>query len=129
MDDETKNKLDALGAKIDGFEVKVDGLEVKVDGLEVKVDGLEVKVDGLEVKVDGLKSWLMQRLDDMAASLEEGYRDTQTELLKAIYTMGETVQSRVDTQEIVVASLQKRQALLEARLLEIEKRLHLPPDK
>ena len=89
-------------------------------------DETRTRLDGLETKIDGLKSWLMQRLDDMAATLEENYRDTQTELLKAMYTMGETIQSRVNAQEAVISSLQQRQALMEARLLEVEKRLNLP---
>jgi len=80
----------------------------------------------LETKIDGVQTRLMQRLDEMAASLEEGYRDTQTELLRAIYTLGQTIQARIGAQEALITSLQQRQALIETRLLEIEKRLNLP---
>ena len=78
-------------------------------------------------KIDAAKTSMFQRLDEMAATLEEGYRDTQTEVLKAVYSMGERLQLRGDGQEAILAGIQKRQALVEARLLEIEKRLHLPP--
>ena len=78
-------------------------------------------------KIDAAKASMFQRLDEMAATLEEGYRDTQTEVLKAVYSMGQRLEARGDAQEAVIAGLQKRQALVEARLLEIEKRLHLPP--
>ncbi|SPF53333.1 hypothetical protein SBA4_5580003 [Candidatus Sulfopaludibacter sp. SbA4] len=97
------------------------------DESRTRLDALDAKVDALDAKIDGVQIRLMQRLDEMAASLEEGYRDTQTELLKAIYTLGQTIQARVDTQEAAITGLQRRQALLEARLLEIEKRLNLPP--
>jgi hypothetical protein len=78
-------------------------------------------------KIDAAKASMFQRLDEMAATLEEGYRDTQTEVLKAVYSMGERLQMRGDAQEAIITGLQKRQASVEARLLEIEKRLHLPP--
>jgi spore coat protein CotH len=78
-------------------------------------------------KIDAAKTSMFQRLDEMAATLEEAYRDTQTEVLKAVYSMGERLESRVGAQEAIIASLQQRQASVEARLLQIEKRLHLPP--
>jgi hypothetical protein len=78
-------------------------------------------------KIDAAQVSTFQRMDEMAATLEEGYRDTQTEVLKAVYSMGARVEARVGAQEALVSSIQQRQALVEARLLEIEKRLHLPP--
>jgi hypothetical protein len=78
-------------------------------------------------RIDAAKASMFQRMDEMAATLEEGYRDTQTEVLKAVYSMGQRLEARGDAQEAVIAGIQKRQALVEARLLEIEMRLHLPP--
>ena len=85
------------------------------------------RLDALDAKIDSMQVALIQRLDEIAAALEEGYRNMKTELLKAFYTMGQTIQARMDTQETAITGLQRRQALLEARLLEIEKRLNLPP--
>jgi hypothetical protein len=87
----------------------------------------ETRLDALDAKIDSMQVALIQRLDEIAAALEEGYRNMKTELLKAFYTMGQTIQARMDTQETAITGLQRRQALLEARLLEIEKRLNLPP--
>ena len=78
-------------------------------------------------RIDAARASMFQRMDEMAATLEEGYRDTQTEVLKAVYSMGTRLEARVGVQEVIVTGIQQRQALVEARLLEIEKRLHLPP--
>ena len=83
--------------------------------------------DRFDAALAGVQARLMKRLDEMAASLDEGYRDTQTEVLKAVYSMGERLQARGDAHEAIVTSLQQRQSSPEARLLEIEKRLNLPP--
>ena len=78
-------------------------------------------------KLDAAKTAMFQRMDEMAATLEKGYRDTQTEVLKAIYSMGVRLETRAGAQEAAITSIQQRQASVEARLLEIEKRLHMPP--
>jgi hypothetical protein len=70
---------------------------------------------------------MFQRLDDVAATLEKSYRGTRTEVLNAIYSMGVRLEARAGAQEAVITSIQQRQASIEARLLEIERRLHMPP--
>jgi uncharacterized coiled-coil protein SlyX len=48
-------------------------------------------------------------------------------VLKAVYSMGVRLETRAGAQEAVITSIQQRQASVEARLLEIEMRLHMPP--
>jgi len=59
--------------------------------------------------------------------LVEAFRDVQTEILTAFYGFTETIQNRFKEQDQTEASLKRRMTTLESRLLEIEKRLNLPP--
>jgi hypothetical protein len=68
--------------------------------------------------------------DDLVAlkdELVEAFRDGQTEILTAFYGFTETIQNRFKEQDQTEASLKRRLTTLESRLLEIEKRLNLPP--
>ena len=68
--------------------------------------------------------------DDLVAlkdELVEAFRDGQTEILTAFYGFTETIQNRFKEQDQTEASLKRRMTTLESRLLEIEKRLNLPP--
>ena len=67
---------------------------------------------------------------DLAAledRLTEVMRDVQTEMLRAFYGFMETVQTRFKAQDDAEAGLKKRLGILEERLLEVEKRLNMPP--
>jgi hypothetical protein len=55
------------------------------------------------------------------------FRDSQTEILTAFYGFPETIQNRLKEGDQTEASLKRRLTTLESRLLEIEKRLNLPP--
>jgi hypothetical protein len=59
--------------------------------------------------------------------LTEVIRDVQTELLKSFYGFMETVQARFKSQDDTETGLKKRLTILEERLLEVEKRLNMPP--
>jgi hypothetical protein len=59
--------------------------------------------------------------------LVETFRDGQTEILTAFYGFTETIQNRFKENDQTEASLKRRLTTLESRLLEIEKRLNLPP--
>ena len=68
--------------------------------------------------------------DDIKAvesRLTEVMRDMQTELLSAFYGFMQTVQDRFKEQDGTESSIKTRMTTLESRLLEIEKRLNLPP--
>ena len=59
--------------------------------------------------------------------LTETFRDIQTELLKAFYAFAETNQNRLTENERVTAALRERMSMLESRLIQVEKRLNIPP--
>jgi hypothetical protein len=59
--------------------------------------------------------------------LVEVFLDGQTEILTAFYGFTETIQNRFKEEDQTEASLKRRLTTLESRILEIEKRLNLPP--
>ena len=63
----------------------------------------------------------------MEERLVEAIRDNQTEILKAFYGFTQTVQQRFSESENTEGSLRKRMTILESRLLEVERRLNMPP--
>ena len=66
-------------------------------------------------------------LAELEARLIEAIRDTQTETLKAFYGFVESVQTRFRAQDDTEAGLKKRLTVVEERLLEVEKKLLMPP--
>ena len=77
-------------------------------------------LEDLELRLKGDMSGLESRIT-------ENMRDMQTELLKAFYGFTESVQSRFKAQDDTEAGLKNRLTVLEGRLLEVEKRLNMPP--
>ncbi|HEX5235931.1 MAG TPA: hypothetical protein VFW25_11440 [Silvibacterium sp.] len=77
-----------------------------------------------------LKGDLSALKGDLSAlrdELVEAIHDGQTELLKAFYGFTQTVQARFKEQDETEAAIKRRMSTLESRILEIEKRLNLPP--
>ena len=72
---------------------------------------------------DQLRSELQHGFDD----LKEAFRDGQTKLLKAFYSFAQTNQQRLSTVDVTTTGLLARLGTVEARLLEVEKRLNMPP--
>lgn len=64
---------------------------------------------------------------DVRDSLVEAVYDSKTEILKAIYGFTETVQNRFQEMDQTEASIKRRMTTLESRILEIERRLNIPP--
>jgi hypothetical protein len=63
----------------------------------------------------------------MIDRLKEVIWDAQNELLKSFYGFMQTVQARFKEQDDADAALRRRIGILEERILEIEKRLNMPP--
>jgi hypothetical protein len=59
--------------------------------------------------------------------LKETIRDSETKLLKAFYSFAESDQQRLALVEGNTNVVIVRPATLETRLLEVEKRLNMPP--
>jgi hypothetical protein len=72
---------------------------------------------------DQLRSEFQHGFDD----LKEAFRDAQTEILKAFYSFAQTNQQRLSQVDVTTTALLARLGTVEARLLEVEKRLNMPP--
>ena len=60
-------------------------------------------------------------------SLIERMTDNQTELLKAFYSFATTAEVKFKETEIADVMIRQRLTAMESRLLEVEKRLNMPP--
>jgi hypothetical protein len=77
----------------------------------------------LKTDMTALEKRLLQKMDD----LTEDFRDMQTEMLKAFYAFAETNQARLTATERDTAALKERVSMMESRLIQVEKRLNMPP--
>ena len=82
---------------------RFDAVDAKIDAVDAKIDA---KIAAVYTKIDAVQASMFQRIDEIAAALEEGYRDTQTEVLKAVYSMGERLQLRAGTQDAMITGIQ-----------------------
>ena len=83
----------------------------------------ELKGDLSDSRTD-LKRELAVQKDELI----EVIRDSQTEILKAFYGFSQTIQERFKLADDAEAALKRRMATLESRVLEVEKRLNMPPN-
>ena len=77
----------------------------------------------LDTAVTQLRSEMSHQYDD----LKESIRDSETRLLQAFYGYAESNRKRMGHNEADTALLNTRVATLEDRLMEVEKRLNMPP--
>ena len=77
----------------------------------------------LHLAVEQLRSEAAHQYNDIV----ERISDSETKLLKAFYSFGQTNSKRMVELEGNEAALRGRIAVLEDRLLEVEKRLNIPP--
>jgi hypothetical protein len=101
------------------------------DRMEVLFLKLDDKVQKLDDKVQKLDQELAQTREAILERTQEMVRDAQTELLRGYASFAESqeIRMRKMTADIsnIDASTNLRMVVLERRLLEIEKRLHIPP--
>jgi len=97
MDQDLKDYLDQRFTEMDQrFTKRFDAVDQRFTEMDQR----------FTERIDAARASMFQRMDEMAATLEEGYRDTQTEVLKAIYSMGAHLEARVGAQEALVTSIQ-----------------------
>jgi hypothetical protein len=77
----------------------------------------------LQGVAEQLRSEMQHQYDD----LKETIRDSETKLLQAFYSFAESNQQRLALVEGNTNAVIVRLATLETRLLEVEKRLNMPP--
>lgn len=96
-----------------------------LEDLETRLDArLSGEISSLETRLDAR---LTGELSSLEARLTEQMRDMQTKILQAFYGFAETAQSRFKAQDDTEAGLKHRLTVIENRLLEVERRLKMPP--
>lgn len=78
----------------------------------------------LESRLDGKLDSVEQRILD---GVDTAIREAETRLLQAFYSFAESNQKRMTETERETAALKDRLATVESRLMEVEKRLNMPP--
>ena len=73
--------------------------------------------------VEQLRSEMHHQYDDLKKTI----RDSETKLLKAFYSFAESNQQRLAQVESTTNGVIARLVTLETRILEVEKRLNMPP--
>jgi chromosome segregation ATPase len=77
----------------------------------------------LQGAVEQLRSEMQHQFDE----LKETLRDSQTEVLKAFYGYTQTTDAKLKETEQSDIALRQRLNAVESRILEVEKRLNMPP--
>lgn len=81
----------------------------------------------LEALREQLEAHFGKQIEDMEDRLVSAIRDTETKLLTSFYDFAKANQQRVSELEGSDANIKRRIGTLEDRLLEVEKRLNMPP--
>ena len=88
----------------------------------------------LQQATEQLRSETKQDFEQLRSEMNHGYNDlaeritdSETRILKAFYAYAETNQARMAQVEGNVAGVVHRVHALEERLLQVEKRLNMPP--
>jgi hypothetical protein len=63
----------------------------------------------------------------MEERLVEVIRDSQTEVIRSTFGFANSMDSKLKTSEAVEILLRQRVGILESRMLDVEKRLNMPP--
>ena len=107
----TRADLEALETRLDG---KIGALETRLDG---KMGALEARFEG---KLDAVEQRILDRVGELV-------HDSETRLLQAFYGFAEATNKRFNQIDGNVGIFLNRLGTLESRVLELEKRLNIPP--
>ena len=98
----------------------------KQDLADLKVC-LQEDVHALETRLQEDAHALETRIDGRLESLREAIQDSETRILRALYGYTQTIDIRLAETKLVQDAVEKRVSVIEMRLLDVEKRLNLPP--
>jgi len=119
MEERFDGKLDSFGQRMeDRFDGKLDSFGQR---MEDRFDG---KLDSLGQRMEGRFDAREQRMLDRT---QEMIRDSETRILRALYAYTESNDKRTGQLEGNVTVFFSRLTSVETRLLEVEKRLNIPP--
>lgn len=94
----------------------------KQDGAQLQSEMQQLHSE-MHIGFAQLRSEMQQQSND----LKNAFRDSQTEILRVIYSFASSVDTRFKEAELSDMMLRQRLSAVESRLLEVEKRLNLPP--
>ncbi len=87
--------------------------------------------DELKAGISAVRDELLKAMDERLQAMEERLReyvhDTETKLLRAFYTFAEGNQKHLAELDRSDSVLRERLVSLEGRVLQVEKRLNMPP--
>ena len=138
MDQELKAYLDrwfgGIDKRFDDIEVRFSSIDKRFSDIDKRFGDIDKPFSDIDKRfsevferIDAVQAGMFQRVDEMAAALEEHFREQQTEVLKAAFTMQENIGIRLHEHDNGLAAVRERMGVLERRLFEIEKRLLMPP--
>jgi hypothetical protein len=100
---------------------------------EIKQD-IEQLRSAVKQDIGELRSEIKQDIEQLRSGVSHGYNDlvermadSEARLLKALYDFAQSNQQRVTLLEGNEVAIRSRLATLEDRLLQVEKRLNMPP--
>jgi chromosome segregation ATPase len=133
---EPASKADISALKADTSALKADTSALKADTSALKADTSALKADISTLKADirTVRAELDEKIEMVRAEMNHGYhdlketlRDVQTEILKAFYGYTQTTDVKLKEGETSDIGLRQRLTVVESRLLEVERRLNMPP--
>jgi len=86
----------------------------------------ELKTDMISMETR-LKSELRSDMSSMEERLREYVHDTETRIVGEFYKWARSTETRMRTTEVNILPMIERMSAMEARLLDVEQRLNLPP--
>jgi len=111
-------------------EIKQEITQLRV---EIKQEIAELRAE-MKQEIAQLRAEMAQQIAQLRAEAQHQYddlvekiRDSQAETLKAFYSYAQTTDIKLRDSATADASLRERVAIIESRLLEVERRLLMPP--
>jgi chromosome segregation ATPase len=91
------------------------------------MDALNVPLNRADLAA--LSEELAKSMGELEIRLDASIKAVAERVLESIFHLAEALQSRVTDLERSDANLKHRLAMMEERLTELEKKLHLPPER
>jgi SMC interacting uncharacterized protein involved in chromosome segregation len=94
--------------------------------LREELTALESRIDG---KLEDFKVEVNTRFHSFEHRMEQLLHDMEGRIITSTYRVAESLQARLTEEERESVSLKTRLGIMEARLLELEKRVNMPPGR
>lgn len=132
-EDTSATKADLLAAKIElqtdvqTVKAEVQAVRADVQAVQAEVQTVKADVQAVRKEVEAFRGEVKTEIDAVVERLLEAVHDAETRVLNAFYGFAQTNQKRMTLLEGTDSNMVSRLGTIESRLLEIEKRLNIPP--